>query len=251
MTATEKLTAMSWVTPNDVERSATVQMIGSVARALAPLRGKELGSMLDIGCGFGGLTRSVADYIGAREVYGIDVDTNALAEAETKGVRTRHVDVANCPLPFDDGSLGLVISFGMFDYLPFYDSVVKEIARVVTPDGFVLVSLPNLASWHNRLFLMMGYQPRDVEVSNEKLVGVHPWYNADEVPTGHVHTVTVPAFEELMCFHGFTTVRIIGARPGGRNKPALLHLIDRLMTRRPTLARRFFYLGQKPKSGSR
>lgn len=204
--------------------------------------------MLDIGCGFGGLAKLVSAHLNIPEVHGIDLDFEVLKEAQEKGIVTHHLDVDHGRLPFSDGYFDLVISFGMLDYLPFFDHCICEISRVTRRGGHVLVSLPNLASWHNRLFLLLGYQPRDVEVSRELLLGVHPWYRKDDKPTGHIHTVTIPAFRELMAYHGFEMVRTTGARPGGRKKNLLLNFADFLFSRRPTLARRFFYLGTKPQA---
>lgn len=66
-----------------------------------------------------------------------------------------------------------------------------------------------------------------------------------EQPAGHIHTATVRAFTDLMAFHGFRLVRISGGRPTMRTVKPWLDAVDRLFTRRPTLARRFYYLGQK------
>ena len=50
-------------------------------RALRPLEGQPLSRLLDIGCGFGGLTRFVAEHLGIGEAHGIDYDSAALQEA--------------------------------------------------------------------------------------------------------------------------------------------------------------------------
>jgi SAM-dependent methyltransferase/O-antigen/teichoic acid export membrane protein len=235
-----------WITPRDMDRSATTQMVDDVFQVLQPLRGEHFKRMLDIGCGFGGLTKLVGEYLEIPELHGIDLDAEALKEAREKGVVTHHLDVRDGPLPFDDGLFGLVVSFGMLDYLPVFDPLLREMLRVTRPGGYALASLPNLASWHNRMFFLLGYQPRDVEVSCERLVGVHPWYRKEDKPTGHIHTVTATAFQELMQHHGFSTLNLKGARPRGRQKGMLLNLVDAVLTMRPTLARRFFYLGVKP-----
>jgi ubiquinone/menaquinone biosynthesis C-methylase UbiE len=203
--------------------------------------------MLDIGCGFGGLAAFVGQALHIAEIHGIDKDEQALEEARQKKVRTHHVDVSQFALPFPDSYFDLIISFGMLDYLPTYDEALREIGRVTRVGGYALISLPNLASWHNRIGMLLGYQPRDVEVSQEILPGVHPWYKKrQETPVGHIHTVTTSAFRELMTHHGFETTRVTGAVPQGRiSSYRFSELMDKVFAWRPTLARRFFYLGRK------
>jgi len=234
-----------WITDRDYDRSQTTHMLPYLYEALRPLRGQPLSRVLDIGCGFGGLTRAVAEYLGIHEAHGVDVDAAALEEARDKDVATQHLDIREGKLPYPDGSLDLAMSFGVLDYLPDFDPMLREIYRVLRPGGYALISLPNLAGWQNRLSLLLGYQLRDVEVSREKVVGVHHWYASDGHPVGHIHTVTVPAFCQLMEHHGFGTVRITAGVPEGRQKGVLVRWVDRMLSRRVTLARRFFYLGQR------
>jgi len=234
-----------WITPRDYEQSQTTHMLDDLLEALRPLEGQRLSRLLDVGCGFGGLTRLVAERLGIAEAHGIDADAAVLAEARTKGIITHCVEVRSAALAFPDGFFDLVASFGMLDYLPDFDPLLREVRRVLRPGGYALISLPNLAGWQNRLFLLLGYQLRDVEVSRDKVVGVHPWYASDGHPVGHIHTVTVPAFRELMEHHGFETMRVTRGIPGGRAKGVVVRWVDAILSRRVTLARRFFYLGQR------
>ena len=234
-----------WITARDYDQSQTTHMLPYLYDALRPLRGQPMRRLLDVGCGFGGLTRLVAEHLGIAQAHGVDVDSGVLEEARSKGVLTEHLDIREDKLPFPEGSFDLVMSFGVLDYLPDLDPILREVHRVLRPGGYALISLPNLAGWQNRLFLLFGYQLRDVEVSREKVVGVHPWYTGDSRPVGHIHTVTAPAFRELMEHHGFDTVRVTAGVPGGRRKGSLISWIDRLLSRRVGLARRFFYLGQR------
>ena len=142
-----------WITGRDYDRSQTTHMLPYLYQALRPLRGQPLHRLLDIGCGFGGLTRLVSDHLEIGDAHGVDVDAAALEEARDKGVVARQVDIREGRLSFPDTSFDLVMSFGVLDYLPDFDPMLREIYRVLRPGGYVLISLPNLAGWQNRLFL--------------------------------------------------------------------------------------------------
>lgn len=236
------------ITPNDLERSCTVHMIEQVFTLLRGIQGLVVnGKLLDIGCGFGGITSILKNFLSLQEAHGIDIDPIALAEASGKGVITKKVDISQGRLPYADNTFDIVTCFGVLDYLPYFDDILSEIFRVLKPGGWICVSLPNLASWHNRLALLLGYQPRDIEVSKRFLPGSHPYYRKrGERPVGHIHTITTRGFVELMEHYGFKTVRIAAMNPHKHRKlPFLVRLIDKTIGRSPCLARRFAYLGRR------
>lgn len=233
----------SGLTDKDFSRSRTSYDLDDLRGALNPLKSAGVRRLLDIGCGFGGLSTFVKDYIDAEEVHGVDIDERVGSEAEGKGVHFQLADASEEKLPYPDGHFDVVMTLGMMDYLVSFDGMIREVNRLLAPDGRVLVSLPNLGSWNNRLALALGYQPRDVEVSNEILVGAMSRYAGE--PAGHIHVPTVRAFEQLMEHHGFKTVRLTGGRPRMNSTSRALRLADAVFTRRPTLARRFYYLGVK------
>jgi len=238
-----------WITSRDRSRSFTVHCIPEMLDLLAPLRSAvQGGRIVDLGCGFGGLSKTIGEFLCASEIYGVDIDEEALDEARCKGVVAFKVDVHVDRLPFDDAFFDLVCSFGVFDYFPTWDWPLREVYRVLRPGGYVCISLPNLGSWHNRLALLLGYQPRDVEVSTEILAGVHPRYvRRGERPVGHIHTVTTKAFIELMNHHGFTAVSIHGLnRYRNIDFPGWVRTLERRLFSSPWLARRFVYIGQRP-----
>lgn len=230
----------------DRERSYSSRMLPSIEKALNAIPALPPDArLLDIGCGHGGLTLMVGKRLGVAGIHGLDLDVRAVAGARAAGVDAVRWDIRNIPLPHDDASFEVVSMFGVLDYVPTFDVVLREIRRLLQPDGHVVVSLPNLASWHNRVALALGHQPRDLEVSSERLVGVHPRYRSDS-PVGHVSAVTSSAFVELMTHHGFHRVALIGAAPRLRRRipgPALI--LDAIAARRPQWARRFVYVGRK------
>jgi SAM-dependent methyltransferase len=236
--------SQAFLTPNDYERSCTSHSLPVVARVLREvLAGSRPDAMLDVGCGYGGVAAGLGVELGATEVHGVDLDPNVIEEAEGKGVRARCIDVA-AGLPYDDATFDLVSCFGVLDYMPRFDGVVCEFSRVLRPQGVVAISLPNLASWHNRLALALGYQPRDVEICSMRAVGIAPYY-ASKVPVGHIHAPTTRAFRELMTLMGFGEICTVALRPANVRPPVALRMLDAVLGRLPSCARRFLYVGQR------
>lgn len=235
-----------WVDDQDRSRSRTSFDLDNLRHALQPIRAGSCARLLDVGCGYGGLTGLVGDYLDAPEVHGVDVDDRVLGEARSKGVTAVQCDIETDTLPYPDEHFDLVMTFGMMDYLPAFDGMLREVNRVLAPGGHALVALPNLGSWYNRAALLLGYQPRDIEISNETAVGVLKYHdNRAARPVGHIHTATVRAFTQLMHHHGFNTVAVSPGRARVFPLKWPLELVDRTLCRRPSLARRFYYLGAK------
>ncbi|MEM2742254.1 MAG: methyltransferase domain-containing protein [Nitrososphaeria archaeon] len=231
-----------FITDNDKVRSATVWMLDDLSPILTLLRGSKIERILDIGCGFGGLSAVIAKLLGAGEIHGVDIDENVFNEARAKGVICHLVD-ANSLLPFQDNYFDLITSFGVLEHLTFFDTIIQESHRVLRSAGYLLISVPNLASWVNRIYLLLGKQLRDVEVSKKIFTGGGSFYST--YPLGHIHTVTVKSLIELLQYYGFQIKAIRGGRPYSHRMGLIMRTVDNILSRRPSFARRFFLLAEK------
>jgi len=129
------------------------------------------------------------------------------------------------------------------EHLTYVDNVLEEMNRVLRENGLCLFALPNLASWLNRCALLLGYQPRDIEISRRLGFGVFPVYS--KRPLNHIHSATVGAFRELMEFYRFRQIALAGWRPPVPNPTIPFRIIDSVLSKCPSLSRRFLYLGMK------
>src|SRR5207248_3030214 len=103
------------VTTADLKISAQARSISDLDRVLDRLRmldGVGAGTLLDLGCGVGGLARHSADRVGLDDIVGVDVDANRLREAAARGVQTLRLDLDVSPLPLASESVRLVTCFG-------------------------------------------------------------------------------------------------------------------------------------------
>jgi len=198
---------------------------------------------LDLGCGSGELlTEKVAKTVNAKEIYGVDLNEKALEIAKDKGINVFNIDLSKDKIPLDDNSADLVTAFELIEHLINPDHLLREIFRILNPSGHLLLSTPNLASWTNRIIMLLGYQPYNAEVSTEIRAGVPVKADRFTKPPGHIRPYTLRALKELLSYHRFKIVRISGA-PG--DHPTHLVFLDKLFSKKKALARTLIVLATK------
>ncbi len=107
---------------------------------LRPLAGKRL---LDVGCG-NGLTLAAAARLGA-DTYGVDFSAEGLALAKENSPTTEFTQADGCRMPFASGDLDLVLNVGSLEHYLDPALGVREMRRVVRPDGRVLILVPDFS----------------------------------------------------------------------------------------------------------
>lgn len=168
---------------------------------------------LDVGCGGGKLTVEFAARIGARNVYGVDIYEPALIEARRRGVRVEKVDLNNEPIPFPDGFFDIVLCHQIAEHLTNADNLFQEIWRVLRAGGLCLLSVPNLCSLHNRIFVLFGWHPTVVSPSTKFSFGNPARGERLEGMAEHRHhTAFSPAaLKEMLKFYGFRIENYYGS----------------------------------------
>lgn len=105
--------------------------------------------VLEMGCGSGAYTPSVARAVGAGgKVAALDIQENMIAQLERKLKRPENRDIENIKtyvhsaydLPFDDGVLDLVYTIAVLQEIPDKQRALKEVRRVLKPGGVLAVT---------------------------------------------------------------------------------------------------------------
>ncbi len=111
--------------------------------------------VLDIASGEGYGAAMLAQ--SARSVTGVDIDPDAVRHAAARyaAANLRFIEGSAAQIPLADASIDLAVSFETIEHHDRHDEMLRELRRVLRPDGVLVLSSPNrvvyseLAGHHN------------------------------------------------------------------------------------------------------
>jgi 2-polyprenyl-3-methyl-5-hydroxy-6-metoxy-1,4-benzoquinol methylase len=166
---------------------------GRVRKAFRLIAEEPPGTLLDVGCGAGELGGRLA--AAGWRVFGLALVERQAARAAAGGVRAAAGDVA-AGLPFRAGRLDAVFAGEIIEHLVDTDAFVAELRRVLRPGGILVITTPNLASFENRVKLLLGRYP--------------VWVDYRLAGSGHVRAYTPRILRAQLAAHGFRVERHVG-----------------------------------------
>ena len=105
--------------------------------------------VLDYGCGDGFFAATV---FGKRKIdIGLDLKNSRAQEAKQNRIYKKVVYYDGRKIPFPDNYFSTIIANCVFEHLPNLQSSLKELNRVLKPDGYLLTTVMN-NKWNNYLF---------------------------------------------------------------------------------------------------
>lgn len=203
--------------------------------------------ILDVGCGDGKFTKLIAEACKAKEVYGIEITESGAEMAKMNGVKCFQLDVDEDDFPFEDNFFDAVFAGELIEHLFDPDHFLDEVYRVLKSEGLFVITTPNLASIHNRIALLFGYQPFSVLVSLKNRVG-HLLFDAEGAAPDHIRHFTLRTLKELLKIHGFKISKVKGScaqLPRNLKLKRIVGFLDKFFTIFPSLSYRFIVICHK------
>ena len=117
---------------------------------------------------------------------------------EKSNVKAKECDILASSLPFPDGEFDLVLFMDVIEHLATpLKRVLREISRVLTPGGYLILETPNTASLINRVKAVFG---KSVYAAN-----LDYWFNADQF-FGHIREYTATELKWMLNQCGFECI---------------------------------------------
>jgi methionine biosynthesis protein MetW len=197
--------------------------------------------ILDMGCGDGNFSLLLKEACKA-EVYGIEISEKGVESARKNGIKAFRVDIDEETFPFEDNYFDAVFAGEVIEHLFDPDHFLDEVYRVLKSKGVFVLSTPNLASIHNRIALLLGYQPFPMGVSAKMNIGRVYEPNSEHAQSlDHIRVFTLRSLKELLRIHKFDTVDCKGScakLPKNMQFPRLFSAMDKMVSLVPSLSYR-------------
>ena len=183
-------------------------------------------TVLDAGCGTGGMMSWLARYAGKEHVVGTDLSADALSFCRQAGHHSM-AQASVVSLPFPDSTFDLVTSFDVLVQLPgkgLDDLALREMWRVLRPEGIAFVRVAAYEWMRSSHDAALATQHR---YSLNELIGAVEKAGFKVLRTTHANSLLMP----LAMFRRLVLKRVgLGSGSDVKPLPALLRWLNPVFT---------------------
>ncbi|MDP3093743.1 MAG: class I SAM-dependent methyltransferase [bacterium] len=149
--------------------------------------------VLDIGCHEGYLLSLIENK--NNNFYGLDASNYAVEESFKKGIKVKkfYFD-GKSEIPFSGNSFDLINAGDIIEHIYDTDFFLEEIRRLLRPNGYFLISTPNVASFGRRILLLLSINPFIETSPNEA------------ESSGHIRYFTFKTLKRILEKHSFKII---------------------------------------------
>jgi 2-polyprenyl-3-methyl-5-hydroxy-6-metoxy-1,4-benzoquinol methylase len=112
--------------------------------------------VLDVGCYDGSLGKELIKK--GNQVYGIEINKKAAQLAEKRGLKIKIQDFTK-RFDYQANFFDVIVASEVIEHVLDTDFFIKEIKRVLRPNGYLILTTPNAASLGRRIYLLLGKNP--------------------------------------------------------------------------------------------
>jgi len=128
-------------------------------------------SVLDIGAGTGVDLQIAQDIAPLAALHAVECHPPAVANLRTRGWNVHSINIENQAFPLPAESLDVVMANQVLEHVKEIFWILDQTAKSLKVGGHLIVGLPNLASLHNRLLLLLGRQPTAITIHSAHVRG--------------------------------------------------------------------------------
>jgi len=131
-------------------------------------------SILDLGCGRGYDLINIRDRLIGKtaSLFGTELNPEYAEESRRLGIQVSITDLEHSKYPYPDGTFDLIIANQIIEHTKEIFWIFSECSRILKQNGYMIVGVPNLASLHNRVLMLMGEQPSSIELLGPHVRGI-------------------------------------------------------------------------------
>lgn len=146
--------------------------------------------VLDLGCGTGDFIKILNKK--NKEIEGIEISKKVAQIGQKKGFKIKIADL-HSTFPYPKNTFDTVTAGEIIEHIYDTDFFLEEIKRILKPNGFLVLSTPNIATIGRRLMLLSGVNSL-IETSLDH-------------SAGHIRYFTKKSLEDLLKKHGFKIIK--------------------------------------------
>ena len=204
---------------------------------LSLVRNLGVRKFLDIGC-MPAMTAYFAKNLGCR-ADGINISEKVVKSYGGSEIDLVCADAETTPLK---GGYDLIICGELIEHLQDPDTFIVKLRSSLRDGGYLLLTIPNLASLFNRISLLFGWQPRGMNPSRKMMFNP---FTFSDYNWGHISMFTGYAMKKFLSANGFKIVAVKGTYGGHTGERGLKGLLRALMSAKASFSEQLVFLAKK------